>query len=146
MAETRQLRRGFAAVATTEDPGEVWRRWTEPATWGTWDRGLRRAELDGPFVPGARGVITGLDGRRSVFMVREVVPGQRVVVDVPLPGAAMTLTRTLGTGAPTPVEHRVTFSGLLGGPWAAVLGRRFRPLLGPTVDAVAGARDGATPT
>ena len=85
MAQTRDLRRGFAAVTTTADPDGVWRRCTEPATRGTWDRGLRSAELDGPLVVGVGGVITGRDGRRSRFVVREVTLPQRVVVEVRLP-------------------------------------------------------------
>ena len=143
MAETRPLRRGFAAATTTQVPDEVWRRWTDPTTWGSWDQGLRSARLDHPFEPGARGVITGLDGRRSGFVVREVVPRHRVAVEVPRPGAAMTLTRTLGAGRPAPVAHAVRFTGRLGGVWSVLLGRRFRPLIGPTVDAVARPEDGA---
>jgi hypothetical protein len=57
----------------------------------------------------------------------------------------MTLTRTLGSGTPAPVEHLVTCSGQLGGLWSVLLGRRFRGLIGPTVDAVAEVADGAPP-
>ena len=82
-----------------------------------------------------------MDGRRSVFVVREVVPRRRVAVEVRLPGAAMTLTRTLGAGRPAAVEHAVRFTGPLGVMWSLLLGYRFRPLIGPTVDAVARPED-----
>jgi hypothetical protein len=126
-------RRGFRARAACPDPDAVWRRWTDPATWGEWDRGLRSASLDGPFVAGASGTVVGLDGRRSRFVVDEVVPGERVRWHVPLPLARMELERTLADGA---AEHRVRFTGPAAAVWARVLGRRFRPLLGPTVEAV----------
>ncbi len=128
--------RGFAASTTATDPELVWRRWTDPATWGDWDRGLRSAELDGPFKPGARGTIVGLAGRRSRFTVCSVEPRVRVVIDVPLPAAVMVQTRTLQQGSPGRAEHQITFRGALAGLWVRVLGRRFRPLLGNTVNAV----------
>lgn len=125
--------REFRARAACPDPEVVWRRWTDPATWGEWDRGLRSAELDGPFVAGAAGVLVGLDGRRSRFVVDEVDPGRRVRWHVPLPLGRMELERTLGGGV---AEHRVRFAGPAAAVWARVLGRRFRPLLAPTVEAV----------
>lgn len=50
MAETRPLRRGFAATTTTQLPDEVWRRWTDPTTWGSWDQWACQAKL----APGRR--------------------------------------------------------------------------------------------
>ncbi|HXV94255.1 MAG TPA: SRPBCC family protein [Pseudonocardia sp.] len=138
MVEVSTLPRGFAARTTTADPEAVWRRWTDPGTWGSWDLGLRSAALDGEFAPGAQGMITGTDGRRSRFTVREVEPLRRTVVAVRLPAAEMVLTRTLDPGPQAGVEHRVSFTGPLGALWSAVLGRRFRPLIGPTVERVAG--------
>ena len=82
--------------------------------------------------------------KRWVALGLIILQRQRAVIEVPLPGAAMTLTCTLGTGTPAPVGHLVTFTGPLGRLWSWLLGRRFPPLLGPTVDAVAGARDEAT--
>ncbi|SDX66404.1 hypothetical protein SAMN05660209_01013 [Geodermatophilus africanus] len=50
MAQTRDLRRGFAAVTTTADRTVSGGGAPSPRRGGTWDRGLRSAELDGPFV------------------------------------------------------------------------------------------------
>lgn len=125
--------RGFSARARCAHPEAVWRLWTTPSTWADWDRGLRSAELPGPFTVGATGTVTGLDGRRSRFTVDAVDPGRTTRWHVALPGGRMELTRLLDDGH---VEHRVGFHGPLAALWAAVLGRRFRPLLGPTLDAL----------
>ena len=133
--------RDFRADAPAHDPDLVWRRWTTPSTRARWDRGLSAASLAGEFLPGARGTITGLDGRVSDFVVIAVdddgdVGGggsRRVEMHVPLPGARMVLVRTLLDGT---AEHRVRFAGPAAPAWGLLLGRRFRPLLAPTVAAV----------
>jgi hypothetical protein len=126
--------RDFRAGTPVGDHAErVWQLWTTPSTWSTWDRGLRAAALDGAFTAGATGTVVGLDGRRSRFVVDEGDPGRRTRWHVPLPGGRMELVRTLGDGR---AEHRVRFTGPAAPVWAAVLGRRFRPMLGPTLDAL----------
>lgn len=138
MAQVVTGSRTFGATTTTLHPDVVWLRWTDPRTWGDWDLGLRGAEVDGPFAAGSRGSLTGLDGRRSAFVIREVRDRELTVVDVRLPAAVMVLRRMLGSGSPATVEHRVTFEGPLAALWSVVLGRRFRPLIAETVDRVAG--------
>jgi hypothetical protein len=126
--------RDFRASAPVGDRADqVWQLWTTPSTWASWDRGLREAALDGAFATGATGTIVGLDGRRSRFAVDEVDPGRRTRWHVALPGGRMELVRTLADGR---AEHRVRFRGPAAAAWAAVLGRRFRPLLGATLDAL----------
>jgi hypothetical protein len=144
MAQRSGTTKDFRAWDVTRHPDDVWRLWVSPDTWGTWDRGLRSGQLDGPFADGVTGTIVGLDGRRSRFVVDRVEEGRGVEWHVPLPGAAMRLSRTL---QPQPegawrVEHRVHFTGALATVWAALLGRRFRPMLAPTVDALIAAAHG----
>lgn len=99
-----------------------------------WDRGLRSATLDGDFVAGATGRLVDTAGRTSRFVVAEV-DGQarRCVVDVPLPGAVLRLTRTLQDDV---ARHEVTFTGPAGPVFALLLGGRFRRRIGPTLSAV----------
>lgn len=59
-------------VTTTADPKAVWRLWTDVSTWQDWDKGLKNAELDGPFETGARGKIIPLSGPSSNFEVTAV--------------------------------------------------------------------------
>lgn len=133
MTPTEGSWRRFTARARCDRPDEVWHLWTTPSTWGEWDRGVRSAELTGPFATGATGTLTDLNGRRSRFTVDEVDAGRSTRWHVVLPGGRMELTRLLDDGH---VEHRVRFHGPLAPVSAATLGRRFKPLLGPTVDAL----------
>lgn len=138
MTEVAGSLRSLTATAGTTRPDEVWRLWTTPATWGSWDGGLRSARLDGPFRPGARGEVVDRRGRRARLTVAAVDPGRRCEVHVALPGARLRLTRTLGeeVGGTASVRHEVDVTGPLGLLWALVLGRGFRRLLGPAVDAL----------
>ena len=120
----------------------VWQLWTRPASWAGWDRGLRSAELVGPFRTGATGRLVDLRGRESAFVVDEVVEGRRCRYHVRLPGGRLVLTRTLGDGAPVTVRHEVAFSGPLSLVWAVVLGRGFRRQLPPTLDDLVAVADG----
>lgn len=128
-------RRAFWAQARTAEVELVWRRWTTPATWGTWDRGLRSATLDGDFVAGATGRLVDTAGRTSRFVVAEVdEQARRCVVDVALPGAVLRLTRSVDGDL---ARHEVAFTGPAGPVLALLLGGRFRRRIGPTVSAVA---------
>lgn len=127
--------RVFAACSATTRPDAVWLLWTTPSTWSAWDRGLRSASSSGAFVAGSTVTIVDRSGRRSRLDVVEVERMRRCALRVELPGARLLLTRTLeGAGDATVVRHEVRFAGPAAGVWAFVLGRRFRRLLGPTVD------------
>lgn len=145
MAEVSGTDGDFEARAACAEPERVWRLWTTPATWGQWDRGLTSARLDGEFTAGASGTIVGRDGRRSRFVVDQVEPGRSVRWHVPLPGARMELTRSLLGEDRREVRHGVRFTGPLRVLWARILGRRFRPVLGPTVDALVALAGQSTP-
>jgi hypothetical protein len=131
--------RTFGAARSTTRPDRVWSLWTEPASWGAWDRGLTDASLTGPFTAGARGQITDTTGRTSSFVVEQVDPGRHCRVRVLLPAAALVLDRSVlpsPADAETQVRHDVRFEGPLGPLFAVLLGRRFRRLLPETLDAL----------
>lgn len=134
MTEVRGGWRDFQARAACTEPDRVWWLWTTPDTWRTWDKGLTSAHLEGAFRVGAVGTVVGLDGRRSRFVVDEVRIGELVRWHVPLPGGRMTLTRSLVGDDGRQVVHRVRITGPLSAAWGLLLGRRFKPLLGPPVD------------
>lgn len=139
MVEATGSMRILAAEGLSAHPEQVWRAWTTPATWGSWDRGLRGAYGAEPFVAGARGELEDLSSRRSTFRVLEVTDGRRCVVEVPLPGARLVLIRTLLDGATagcTRLRHQVQLRGPLSLIWAVLIGRGFRRQLGPTVEAL----------
>jgi uncharacterized protein YndB with AHSA1/START domain len=135
-------------TASTTRPDRVWRLWTQPASWGDWDRGLTSASLDGPFGPGARGRLVDTSGRTSRFVVEEVETGRHVRVRVRLPAASLVLDRSVLTSSgddETLVRHDVRFEGPLGPVFAVLLGRRFRRLLPPTLEALVQAAQAPLP-
>ncbi|MGL5929323.1 MAG: SRPBCC family protein [Dermatophilaceae bacterium] len=138
-ATTSGTRRRFWAEAPAPPNGQdrVWRAWTDPATWEHWDQGLRRARLvDAAFVAGARGEIVDLNGRVLPFVVTTVDERRAlVVVTFSLPGARLVLTRHLVEGGDR-VRHEVAFTGPFSVLFGAVLGGRFRALVGPSLEAM----------
>ncbi|MGL5908973.1 MAG: SRPBCC family protein [Phycicoccus sp.] len=138
-ATTSGTRRRFHAEAPAPARAQdrVWHAWTDPTPWEHWDQGLRRARLvDAEFTVGARGEIVSLDGRTLPFVVT-TVDDQRslVVVTFRLPGARLVLTRSL-VGGGDRVRHEVAFTGPFSVLFGAVLGGRFRALVGPSLEAM----------
>lgn len=121
-------------VLTTASPAAVWCLWTTPATWPSWDGGLRSAQLDGPFQAGSKGQLQPDRGPASTFEVVEAVPEQRTVVRVRIPLGWMYLRRGL---APAGDHHRLRHAVQLTGPMKFVIGclvgGRYRKLLAASV-------------
>lgn len=46
------------AVETTAAAEDIWALWADVATWPTWNAGVERIELDGPFATGSTIVMT----------------------------------------------------------------------------------------
>lgn len=121
-------------VLTKANPAAVWRLWTTPATWPSWDSGLRSAQLNSPFQPGAKGQLQPDSGPASTFEVMEAVQDQRTVVRVRIPLGWMYLRRSLTpAGDQYRLRHAVEMTGpmkfLLG--W--IVGGRYRNMLASSV-------------
>lgn len=140
MSTTHGSRKRFWAEAHV-DHGlgpRLWSAWTDPSTWHEWDLGLASARLlDPDFEPGAAGEIVDLSGRVSRFEVAHVAADRAaVVVEVRLPAARLVLSRSVTAGRDPVVRHEVAFTGLAAPVFAQILGRRFRPQVGPSLDAL----------
>lgn len=124
-------------VLTKARPAAVWRLWTTPATWPSWDSGLRSARLDGSFQPGSKGQLQPDHGPASTLEVVEAVQDQRTVVRVRIPLGWMYLRRSL---TPAGTHHRLRHGVELTGPMKFIIGRivggRYRRLLPGTVIAL----------
>lgn len=146
-------RRFHHTETTTGTKDAVWELWTDPATWSGWDEGLERAELEGPFVEGACGVITPLKGRRAAFTVEAVDMGQSYTFATKLPGAVLRVRREFVASEPTTSEHAtafkhtafkhiafkhtVWFDGPMAWLFSRLLGGQFRRALPPTMASLA---------
>ena len=125
----------FAFTVETTNPEGVWDLWTTPATWGSWDKGLKSARMDGQMALGSVGVIQPLRGPSSRFRVTAFDPGQSYTFETGLPGAVLRVERRFNADR-TAFTHEVTFSGLTAFAFARMFGPGFRKALPPSMRAL----------
>lgn len=109
-------------------PDVLFRIYEDVANWHVWDPDTKRAFLDGPLQPGARGKLTPAKGNTVPMRVTEVTADRSFTVESKIPLFRMVFEHELNpTGSGTEVVHRVTLSG----PLLLILGR----MLGKQIDA-----------
>lgn len=117
------------SVRTDASPEAIWRLYTDPSSWPSWDSGIEHMELDGPFAAGTTGRLTPVGQDNLPFTLIEVVPTRRFVDETHVAGLVLRFIHTLvpePTGGTT-ITHRVEIIG----PAADQLG----PQIGPKVTA-----------
>ena len=50
------------SIETSAAPERIWRLWADVARWPEWNGDIERIELEGPFAPGGRIVMTPIAG------------------------------------------------------------------------------------
>lgn len=124
--------RDFSFTVQTTAPDRVWSLWTDPSTWGAWDRGLKSATMDGAMRLGSTGQIVPLSGPTSTFEVVAFDPVQSYAFETNLPMAVLRVERAFNADR-TAFTHHVTFSGPIGFAFAQMFGPGFRRALPPTM-------------
>ena len=127
-------------VVTAASEQAIWDLWTDVASWGRWDGGLKSASLNGAFAAGSAGTIVPLSGSQARFTITAVEPNLTYSFVTNLPLGKLTVIRRFLEPAPsgaTRFEHHVTFSGLLGRLWASQFGPGFRKELPATMERLA---------
>ena len=127
--------RDFSFTVATANADGVWDLWTNPDTWGLWDRGLKSARMEGAMALGACGEIKPLAGPSARFEVVAFTPKRSYAFETRMPGAVLRVDRSFNDGR-TAFTHRVTFSGLSAFACARLLGPGFRRALPPTMRAL----------
>ena len=122
----------FSFTVVTGNPDGVWALWTDPATWGDWDKGLKSAAMIGQMRLGSTGTITPLSGPQSQFRVVTFDPKKSYAFETRLPLAVLRVARSFNADR-TAFTHRVTFSGPMGFAFARMFGPGFRKALPPTM-------------
>ncbi len=124
--------RDFSFTIATTAPDDVWRLWTTPATWGSWDKGLQSASMDGDMQLGSTGKIQPQSGLKSNFEVVSFEPKNAYSFVTKLPMAQLRVQRSFNADR-TAFTHRVTFSGPMAFAFARMFGPGFRAALPPTM-------------
>lgn len=126
-------------MTTSASKEQIWSLWTRPETWGSWDGGLKSAQVDGVFKQGARGQLIDVSGRSSSFTITVVELLRNYAFEVKLPLARLTVRRFFeasGNGE-TIFTHDVRFSGLSAWIFAQIYGPGFRAELPHTMQRLA---------
>ena len=67
------------AVEAAAAPEAVWRLWSDVENWGTWNPGIERIEIDGPFAAGTRILMTPPGEEPVPLVIAESVENERFV-------------------------------------------------------------------
>jgi hypothetical protein len=107
-------------------PAAFFERWTDHATWTSWDTDTEWVTLDGPVAVGTRGVLKPKGGPKAKFFI-SALEQDRVYTDTSLfPGARLVFEHTAERrGDSTHLEVTVTMTGPLARLWAGILRTGF---------------------
>jgi hypothetical protein len=76
----------------------AWSFWSNMDNWALVDPDVEWARLDGPFVAGTRGETKPKNSPATHWVLSEVVPEKRVVIEMALPGAVLHFVWTFSDG------------------------------------------------
>ena len=123
----------------------VWRIWSDPSTWPSWNPDVVAISLDGPFATGTTGKMTTKAGGTHAIRLAEVQEGRSFQLEtapVPLATFAFRCAVAPRGDHASRISQSVTMRGPLGPIFSAMMGRRladgFEPLLGGLAKAAAG--------
>jgi hypothetical protein len=118
---------------------DVWALWSDVSTWPTWDAGVERVTIEGPFAAGSAGRLKPSGAPSVPFTVRSAEPERSFVDESRLPFARMLFEHELADadGGGTLITHRATISGPLTPLWRLVIGRGLERELPDTVRTLA---------
>jgi len=111
-------------------------RWADMSTWPEWNTDTAWVRLDGPFRPGATGVLKPKGGPEVKFVVATLEPGREFTDVSLLAGAKLTFRHLVGRDAAgrTTVDVDVTLGGPLAFLWSLILAKGIRDSLQTDLD------------
>jgi len=114
-------------VATHATAASIWKLWSDPATWHSWDDEVKSASLHGDFVQGAKGVMQPVSGPKVVFELVWVEVNKAFTNRARLPLATLDFshryTPAPAAGELAQVTHSVAIRGLLAPLFGLLIGR-----------------------
>ncbi|MDQ6771920.1 MAG: SRPBCC family protein [Candidatus Dormibacteraeota bacterium] len=102
------------SLETAASPAAIYRLYSDVTAWPRWDAGVTQVELDGPFAPGATGMLTPAGQEALPFRMLEVVENEGFVDETEIPGTAnLRFEHRLEplAGGGTRITHRVVVTG-----------------------------------
>jgi hypothetical protein len=117
------------SVETTASAEALWQHWSDVPTWPSWNAGIEKIEIAGPFQAGTAFTMTPPGDDPVSMRLTEVVPGELFTDEM---DAGDFVVRTVHRLAPVPGGRtRITYRTEITGPAAGQAG----PELGPAITA-----------
>lgn len=91
------------SVETTIE--KVWETLIDAKNWKNWDTELKSAELNEPFLEGAKGTLVPMKGPKLDFYITEIIANQTYTFRTKIPLGWLEITRTL-----TPINNLIQFN------------------------------------
>ncbi|MBV9384204.1 MAG: SRPBCC family protein [Streptosporangiaceae bacterium] len=116
-------------METTAGPDAVWRCWSDMAAWPTWNDGIEKITIDGPFAIGTTFTMTPPGDDPIQMRLTEIVPGELFTDEM---DAGNFIVRTVHRIEPAAgCRTRIIYRTEITGPAADEAG----PELGPAITA-----------
>jgi hypothetical protein len=109
---------------------KIWQVWTDVTQWQQWDKGLKKAELNGNFQQGATGKHVPDKGPSSKFVIAAYEPNKSYTFKTRIPFGWLVIKRSLAIkNGFTYFTHDVEFTGPLKKLLGKKLAKRYRAML-----------------
>lgn len=125
--------------STAASPQTVWKLWSDPSNWSSWNSGIRSAKVDGPLANGAKGEMTTSRGSVHEVTFHSVVPGHCFSMSMAGPPFT-TITFSCDVepdGQGSTIAQDVEFEGPLGFLFGAMIGPEMAKHFVPVLDDLA---------
>jgi hypothetical protein len=112
------------SLETSASPEAIWKIWSDPPSWPTWNPLVKAMTLEGPFAIGTSGDMTTPQGKHRVTLA-ELQPGSGFAFDGPLmPGCIMTFRCKIApSGSGSRISQGVSMKGPLAGLFFPLMGK-----------------------
>lgn len=130
-ANAQQSNFHFSHTESTAVGGDkIGQIWTDVPNWKQWDKGLKKAIIEGGFRVGTKGKLIPNKGPKSTFVISEIVPNKSYTFKTKIPLGWLIIKRTLETKEGiTHFSHDVKFTGILKKIIGNKLGRNYKAML-----------------
>jgi uncharacterized protein YndB with AHSA1/START domain len=123
---------------TTASPDAVWRIWSDPSTWPTWNPDVRSISLDGPFESGVSGSMTTGQRTHSI-RIENVAAGRSFdLVTSVLPATTFRFhceIRPSESGSR--ISQAISMGSFLGPVFSPMMSKKIAESFGPILDGLA---------
>ncbi len=122
-------------IAINTSAANVWQTLIDVQNWQQWDTELIWANLEGPFIKGAKGTMQPKKGPQLKFYISELVPNQSYTIHTIMPVGELVIKRTLiEKNKAIHFTDDIAFTGFLKHIFGWMLGGQFRKVLPEVMD------------